>query len=91
MTLKQIKIETDKLLLRINNKYKIPDLWHILRCKENFRCHSRFCPECSNIRSKRTYGKVLALIKRIREKIENNANKPEIIKTIRGIGYKIET
>ena len=30
-------------------------------------------------------------IKRIREKIENNANKPEIIKTIRGIGYKIET
>lgn len=29
-------------------------------------------------------------IKRIREKIENNANKPEIIKTIRGIGYKIE-
>lgn len=68
MTLEQIKIETDKLLLRINNKYKIPDLWHILRCKENFRCHSRFCPECSNIRSKRTYGKVLALIKRIREK-----------------------
>ena len=29
-------------------------------------------------------------IKRIRKKIENNANKPEIIKTIRGIGYKIE-
>lgn len=28
-------------------------------------------------------------IKRIREKIENNPNKPEIIKTIRGIGYKI--
>ena len=28
-------------------------------------------------------------IKRIREKIENNRNKPEIIKTIRGIGYKI--
>ena len=28
-------------------------------------------------------------IKRIREKIENNKNKPKIIKTIRGIGYKI--
>ncbi len=29
-------------------------------------------------------------IKRIREKIENDPNKPEIIKTIRGLGYKIE-
>lgn len=29
-------------------------------------------------------------IKRIREKLEENAQEPEIIKTIRGIGYKIE-
>lgn len=29
-------------------------------------------------------------IKRIREKIETNPNKPEIIKTVRGLGYKIE-
>ncbi len=29
-------------------------------------------------------------IKRIREKIENDPNKPEIIKTVRGLGYKIE-
>ncbi len=29
-------------------------------------------------------------IKRIREKIEDNPNKPEIIKTVRGLGYKIE-
>ncbi len=29
-------------------------------------------------------------IKRIREKIENDSNKPEIIKTVRGLGYKIE-
>ncbi len=29
-------------------------------------------------------------IKRIREKIENNPNKPEIIKTVRGLGYRIE-
>ena len=29
-------------------------------------------------------------IKRIREKIEKDANNPEIIKTIRGLGYKIE-
>lgn len=28
-------------------------------------------------------------IKRIREKIENNSNVPDIIKTIRGLGYKI--
>ena len=28
-------------------------------------------------------------IKRIREKIENNANDPKIIQTVRGIGYKI--
>ena len=29
-------------------------------------------------------------IKRIREKIEDNPNKPEIIRTVRGVGYKIE-
>ena len=29
-------------------------------------------------------------IKRIREKIEKDQNKPEIIKTVRGLGYKIE-
>lgn len=29
-------------------------------------------------------------IKRIREKIEDNPNKPEIIKTVRGLGYKID-
>ncbi len=29
-------------------------------------------------------------IKRIREKIEDDANKPKIIKTIRGMGYKVE-
>ena len=29
-------------------------------------------------------------IKRIKEKIENDPNKPEIIKTVRGLGYKIE-
>lgn len=29
-------------------------------------------------------------IKRIREKIEDNANNPKIIKTIRGMGYKVE-
>lgn len=29
-------------------------------------------------------------IKRIREKIEKDPNKPEIIKTVRGLGYKIE-
>ena len=29
-------------------------------------------------------------IKRIREKIEKDVNNPEIIKTIRGLGYKIE-
>lgn len=29
-------------------------------------------------------------IKRIREKIENNPAEPEIIKTIRGIGYKVD-
>lgn len=29
-------------------------------------------------------------MKRLREKIEDNPNKPEIIKTIRGVGYKIE-
>ena len=29
-------------------------------------------------------------IKRIREKIEKDPNKPEIIKTIRGLGYKME-
>ena len=29
-------------------------------------------------------------IKRIREKIENDPNRPEIIKTVRGLGYKIE-
>ena len=29
-------------------------------------------------------------IKRIREKIENDSNRPEIIKTVRGLGYKIE-
>ena len=29
-------------------------------------------------------------IKRIREKIEDNPTKPEIIKTVRGLGYKIE-
>ena len=29
-------------------------------------------------------------IKRIREKIEDNPNKPEIIKTVRGLGYKIK-
>ena len=29
-------------------------------------------------------------IKRIREKIETDPNKPEIIKTVRGLGYKIE-
>ena len=68
MTLEQIKLKTNELLLEINNKYKIPNLWHILRCKENFRCHSRFCPECSNIRSKKTYRKVLALTKKIQEK-----------------------
>mgnify|MGYP001851333429 FL=1 len=28
-------------------------------------------------------------IKRIREKIEKDANHPEIIKTVRGLGYKI--
>lgn len=28
-------------------------------------------------------------IKRIREKIEKDANYPEIIKTVRGLGYKI--
>ena len=68
MVLEQIKLETDRLLSRINDKYKISNLWQILRCKENFRCHSRFCPECSNIRSKRTYRKVLALVKRVQER-----------------------
>lgn len=29
-------------------------------------------------------------IKRLREKLENNSQKPEIIKTIRGLGYKME-
>lgn len=29
-------------------------------------------------------------IKRIREKIEDDANNPKIIKTIRGVGYKVE-
>ena len=29
-------------------------------------------------------------IKRIREKIEDDANNPKIIKTIRGMGYKVE-
>lgn len=29
-------------------------------------------------------------IKRIREKLEKNAQEPEIIKTVRGIGYKVE-
>ena len=29
-------------------------------------------------------------IKRIREKIENDPNRPEIIKTVRRLGYKIE-
>ena len=29
-------------------------------------------------------------IKRIREKIEDNPNNPKIIKTIRGMGYKVE-
>lgn len=29
-------------------------------------------------------------IKRIREKIEKDPNKPEIIKTVRGLGYKME-
>ena len=29
-------------------------------------------------------------IKRIQEKIENDPNRPEIIKTVRGLGYKIE-
>ena len=29
-------------------------------------------------------------IKRIREKIEDDVNNPKIIKTIKGIGYKIE-
>lgn len=29
-------------------------------------------------------------IKRLREKIENDPQNPEIIKTVRGIGYKIE-
>lgn len=29
-------------------------------------------------------------IKRIREKIEEDANNPKIIKTIRGMGYKVE-
>ena len=29
-------------------------------------------------------------IKRIREKIEKDPNKPEVIKTVRGLGYKIE-
>ena len=29
-------------------------------------------------------------IKRIKEKIEKDPNKPEIIKTVRGLGYKIE-
>ena len=29
-------------------------------------------------------------IKRIREKIEDNPNKPEIIRTVSGVGYKIE-
>lgn len=29
-------------------------------------------------------------IKRIREKIENDPNNPKIIKTIRGMGYKVE-
>ena len=29
-------------------------------------------------------------IKRIREKIEDNPNKPEIIKTVRGLGYRID-
>ena len=29
-------------------------------------------------------------IKRIREKIEDNPTKPEIIKTVRGLGYRIE-
>ena len=29
-------------------------------------------------------------IKRIREKIEKDPNKQEIIKTVRGLGYKIE-
>ncbi len=28
-------------------------------------------------------------IKRLREKIEENPNKPEIIKTVRGMGYQI--
>ncbi len=28
-------------------------------------------------------------IKRIREKIENNPNEPEIIETVRGVGYKV--
>ena len=29
-------------------------------------------------------------IKRLREKIENDAQHPEIIKTVRGIGYKVD-
>ena len=29
-------------------------------------------------------------IKRLREKIERDAQKPEIIKTVRGMGYKME-
>lgn len=33
-------------------------------------------------------GMVTTLVKRLREKIEKNPSRPEIIKTIRGIGYK---
>ena len=69
------KVKADELLLKMNDKYKnkykvdlIPSLWHVSRCKENFRCNSRFCPECSNIRSKIEYRKLLALMKRIRKK-----------------------
>lgn len=29
-------------------------------------------------------------IKRLRDKIEENPQKPEIIKTVRGMGYKME-
>ena len=29
-------------------------------------------------------------IKRIREKIEDDINNPKIVKTVRGLGYKVE-
>lgn len=74
LALNEVKIKTDELLLRMNDKYKnkygidlISNLWHISRCKEGFRCNSRFCPECSNKRSQIMYAEISALMKRIKK------------------------